>query len=300
MASLFRAFAGRLSRHLRSAFALGRLDGGGDVAAASKNYEATWSARLTQIHDVIGQGETELPRVLALVARRTEQIRKMDLGRGRYVAFDMAVELPSRGAQKLHRGSIVEAVIDLCSPDTQAVVELGSGWGEHLCNIWASGGPRDATYYACEITESGRECARVLAGLERGLRLEAPYFDYLNPDFSAIPRGHKDVVVYSVHSIEQVRDIPMELITRLCRLADSVKVAHFEPVGWQMIDAAQKTELTRRHEARCDEKRYNRNFWALLRQAEADHRIQVRTAIPNFFGLEHNPTSYIVWEKTVV
>jgi hypothetical protein len=221
----------------------------------------------------------------------------MDLGKGRYVAFDTSVELPSRGAQKLHRGSVVEAVIDLCSPDTQVVVELGSGWGEHLCNVWTGGGPRDATYYACEITESGRQCARVLAGLERGLRLETPHFDYLNPDFSAIPRGQKEVIVYSVHSIEQVREVPMELITRLCGLADSVKVAHFEPVGWQMIDTTQKTELTRRHEARCKEKNYNRNLWALLRQAEAEHRIHVRTAIPNFFGLEHNPTSYIIWEK---
>jgi hypothetical protein len=299
MVSLIRRLARQLRRHLRAAFAPDRLDGRRDVAVARKNYEAPWSARLAQIHDVIGQGETELPRVLALVARRTEQIRKMDLGRGRYVAFDTGVELPSRGAQKLHRGSVVEAVIDLCSPDTQAVMELGSGWGEHLCSVWTSGGPRDATYYACEITASGRECARVLAGLERGLRLKAPYFDYLHPDFSAIARGHKEVIVYSVHSIEQVRDVPMELITRLCGLADSVKVAHFEPVGWQMIDAGQKTELTRRHEARCKEKNYNQNFWALLRQAETEHRIQVRTAIPNFFGLEHNPTSYIVWEKTV-
>jgi hypothetical protein len=262
----------------------------------SKDYEPTWSARLGQIRQVIGEGEKDLSRVLALVARRAEQNRKMDLGRGSYVAFDTLVELPSRGAQKLHRGSVVEAVIDLCSPATQAVVELGSGWGEHLCNVWTGGGPREATYYACEITESGRECALALAGLERGLRLEAPYFDYLNPDFGAIPRPRKEVVVYTVHSIEQVHEVPMELIARLCALADSVKVAHFEPIGWQMIPDEEKTELTRRHEKRCQTKRYNRNLWSLLRQAEAEDQVRVRTAIPNFFGLEHNPTSYIVWE----
>lgn len=153
--------------------------------------------------------------------------------------------------------------------------------------------PRDATYYACEVTESGRECVRALAGLERGLRLG------LHPDFGASPQGHKEVIVYSVHSIEPIRNVPMELITRLYGLADSVKAAHFGPIGWPMVAATQETELTRRHEAQCREKLYNRNFWALLRQAEAEHRIQVRTAIPKLFGLEHNPTSYIVWEETV-
>ena len=291
MASHVRALTRTLSQYLRSAFGSG-IDGGGH-----KGYEATWSARLTQIHDVVGRGETHLPRVLALVARRIEQSRGMGLGKSQYVAFDTMVELPSRAAQKLHRGAVLEAVIDLCSLGTEGVVELGSGWGEHLCNVWAGGGPRDATYYACEITESGRQCARVLAGLEPRLHLEAPYVDYRKPEFSAIGQDLKDVVVYSVHSIEQVVEVPMELITGLCGLADTVRVAHFEPIGWQMLDATQKTELTRRHEARCKERHYNRNLWAILRRAEAEHRIHIRTVIPNFFGLEHNPTSYIVWEK---
>lgn len=293
MASLVRALTRTISRYLRSAREAGGIDGGGHA-----DYEPTWRGRLAQIHDIIGQGETQLPRVLALVARRTEQSRGMGLGKGQYVAFDTTVELPSRAAQKLHRGAVVEAVIDLCSLDTEGVVELGSGWGELLCNVWTGGGPRGATYYACEITASGRECARLLAGLEPGLRLEAAYFDYLKPDFSAIRRGQKEVVVYSVQSIEQVAEVPMELITGLCGLANSVRVTHFEPIGWQMLETTQKTELTLRHEARCKEKNYNRNLWPILQQAEAEHRIHIRTAIPNFFGLEHNPTSYIVWEKT--
>lgn len=265
--------------------------------AKSKNYREAWGARLAQILEVIEAGETDLPRVLALVARKTEEKRAMDLGQGSYVAFDKLVELPSRGAQRLHRGVVTEAVCDLCSRDTKSVIELGSGWGEHLCNVWNEGGPRDATYFALEIAESGRKCALVLAALEPGLKLKAAHFNYVEPDFSAVPRGQKEIVVYSVQSIEQVKEVPKDLITGLCGLADAVKCVHFEPIGWQMIPEGEKNPVTRRHEERCAAKRYNANYWALLRAAEEEGLITILKAVPNFFGLEHNPTSYIVWAK---
>ena len=266
-------------------------------ATKSKDYQGTWQRRLDEILAVIESGETTLSRVLAQVARKSEQTRNMDLGRGSYLAFDKLVELPSRGAQRLHRGAVVEAVADLVSDATESVVGLGSGRGEHRCNVWLEGGARSAQYYACGIAESGRVCALVLAALEPALRMKAPYFNYTKPSFATLPSGQRELVAYSVQSIEQVREVPMELITGLCALAQDVKVAHFEPIGWQMIEESQRNEVTRRHHARCLEKSYNTNFWALLKQAEAEQRIEIKVAIPNFFGLEHNPTSYIVWQN---
>jgi hypothetical protein len=74
-------------------------------------------------------------------------------------------------------------------------------------------------------------------------------------------------------------------------------VVHFEPIGWQMVPDSDKSDLMRRHEARCLEKKYNRNYWKLLKEAEAARLIEVKVAIPYFFGHEHNPLSYLVWEK---
>jgi hypothetical protein len=265
--------------------------------AKSKDYQGTWQKRLNLILDVIEGGETNLSRVLSLVARRVEGARQMDFGEASYVAFDRLVQLPSRGAQKLHRGVIAEAVCDLCTDATESIIELGSGWGEHICSLWNEGAPRDASYHALEIAESGRKCALVLASLEPRLRLEALHFNYVRPDFSALRRARKEVVAFSVQSIEQVKEVPMEFITGLCGLGEKVRCVHFEPIGWQMVAESDRSPLARSHQERCAAKGYNADYWSLLQRAQSEGLITILKSVPNFFGQEHNPTSYIVWES---
>jgi hypothetical protein len=267
------------------------------IDSGTHNYEKTWRPRLELIVQVIEEGEVRLPRALAEVLRRVEAKRNEDLRPGDYVAFNQKVRVPHIGGGYLHRGAIVRTVTELCSPKTQSVLEMGSGWGEHLCNLWLSGGPSHARYYACELAEHGRKCALVLAALDAAFQLDAPCFNYVAPQFGFLPEGQKELVVYSVHSVEQVKELAPDLIYKLCDTADVVKGAHVEPIGWQLIPQAEWNEFTANHQRRCQEKLYNENLWPLLKQAEAEGRIVIDQAVPNFFGLEYNPASLITWHK---
>ena len=261
------------------------------------NYDKTWRPRLELIARVIEAGEISLPRVLAEVLRQVEKKRNEELQPCCYVSFNEKVQLPHVGGGYLHRGAVIRTVAELCTPDTDCVIELGSGWGEHLCNLWLSGGPTKAHYYACELSEHGRKCSLVLGELDAAFQLQAPGFNYVAPRFDFLPERQKELVVYSVHSVEQVSEVAPDLIDRLCDQAEVVKGMHMEPIGWQMIPEEGWNEVTKNHAARCSEMRYNKNMWSLLKHAEARGLIAIDKAIPNFFGLEHNPASLIVWHK---
>ncbi len=269
-------------------------------SSGTKDFSHAWGKRLRRIVEAIDGGETHLSRVLGLIASEEEQKRGIGLDPGNYVALDREVRLPAAAAQSMIRGAVVRAVAAACTRKTESVIELGSGWGEHLAHIWLLGGPRRATYYACEISDAGRRCALVLASLEPSLRLEAPFFNYVAPDFGWHPRDRSEIVVYTVQSIEQVRTLPDGFVDRLLELGSVVKGVHLEPVGWQMVDPSAYGERMRHHRARCEEMKYNQDFWQHLQRAEAAGRIRIRTALPDFLGLVHNPVSLIAWEKLSV
>src|SRR5208283_5065732 len=94
-----------------------------------------------------------------------------------------------------------------------AVIELGSGWGYNLLQLWLQGGPRAARYFALEYTVAGRECTQRLAGLERELDLKVLPFDYYDVDLSALGRFPGRVCVFSCFSIDQIPELRAGLFT---------------------------------------------------------------------------------------
>jgi hypothetical protein len=262
-----------------------------------KGYDAVWSQRIREIMAVIEGGETHLARVLALVAGASERLRGWSLETRTYVALSRLVELPSTAAQKLHRGAITDAILSSCTKDTECVVEMGSGWGEHLFLLWLNGGPLGASYWALEPEAEGRKCSLILGTLEDAINLRTQYFNYEQPTFETLPAGLKDAVIYSVQSIEQVREVHPDLVARICDCAERVRVVHMEPVGWQMLSKSEFGEVEKRHRERCLSKRYNENLWSLLQAAQARGRIRITKSIPYFFGQDYNPTAFIAWEK---
>ena len=266
------------------------------TGSRAADYDDTWRRRLELIVRVIEQGDAHLPRVLSRVARLVERGRDDDLQLRDCVVMNAAVQLPHAAVGAMHRSLVARVVTGLCTGETGAVLELGSGWGEHLCHAWLSGGPRDATYFACELSEAGRKCASVLAALEPRLRLATSYFNFVAPRFD-LPSGQQSAVVYSVQSVEQVEYVAADLMPRLCALARDVRGAHLEPIGWQMVPSDQWNPVTRTHARRCRKKAYNRNLWPLLKRAEAERLIVIDRAEPNVFGLAHNPVSLVLWHK---
>ena len=262
-----------------------------------KGYNHTWKKRLELIYTVIERGETSLSRALACVRRTEERRRNMGLESNQWVVNDTLMMLPWQPAAAAYRSAVIEAILEHVRPNTRKIIETGSGWGEHLCNIFLDDGPFDATYYALELEEEGRKCALVLSKLEPMLKLEAHFFDYLHPDYSAIQKDEEHTILFTAHSIEQVAEIHPNCIIDVLSLSKEVTGIHFEPVGWQTYPKESWTKITADHYERCKEMAYNTNIWSLLNKFQDDGLIKIITIKPNFIGLDHNPATLIVWEK---
>ncbi|MFT6733849.1 MAG: hypothetical protein ACJAS9_002043 [Polaribacter sp.] len=107
-----------------------------------------------------------------------------------------------------------EFIADYCrGQNFDAIIELGSGYRKNLIKIFNQGRP-NIPYYGGEFTESGTQCAQMLADLSNELSLIPFRFDYRVPDFSNISE-YNHVLVFTCHSIEQVEFIPDKLIPEI-------------------------------------------------------------------------------------
>jgi hypothetical protein len=201
------------------------------------------------------------------------------------------VTLPRAAMTGARRDLIQRMLLDACEPDTRLVVELGAGGGINLLNLWLWGGPL-VPYYALEPAEAGRETAAMLAALEPKLDLTTLPYDYEHPRYDELPRvGH--ALVFTVHSVEQVTELPREAITGLFELGDRVTGLHFEPVGWQIVDHPDEAAYEY-----AQRQLYNRNLWPLLKELEAAGELRIDTVTPDLFGdKSKNPGTLIVWSR---
>ena len=251
-------------------------------------YERTWGGLREIAERVIDSGERDLSRAVRLVEA---EWRGMTAEPADGLAFGESVVLPDAALFGGRRDLILSVLRAACRPETGIVVELGSGSGINLLNLHLWGGPR-VPYYALEPTEQGRACATLLAGLDDGLRLIAHPFDYESPRYDLPRVGH--ALVFTSHSIEQVTELPREVVTALFDLGESVTGVHFEPIGWQLREASADDPAR----AWAEKKRYNRNLWALLSALEAEDELRIVTVVPDIIGdNRRNASTLVVWHK---
>ncbi len=180
--------------------------------------------------------------------------------------------------------------------DFDAVIELGSGFGQNLFKLYYQGGP-NVPYYACEYTQSGVSCTDMLAQLDADLRLEAHRFDYKNPDFSFLP-SLKKVLVFTCHSIEQVTYIPNELIERISAIAQDVTCIHIEPFGFQLKAQEHDNELDREHRELFAKNGWNQNLAQSLVFHHLNNTIELTYMAANVMGgTKANPSSLALWSS---
>jgi hypothetical protein len=124
-----------------------------------------------------------------------------------------------------------EFIADYCrNKNFDAIIELGSRHSQNLIRIFNHGGPK-VPYYVGEFTESGTQCAQMLADLTDEFKSIPFRFYYKPPDLSNIPK-YKNVLVFTCHSIKQVTYITDALISKI---ADNATYIHIEPFGFQIM-----------------------------------------------------------------
>jgi hypothetical protein len=211
------------------------------------------------------------------------------------VAYGECMRLPASVAWSGSCALVSDAVIAACRDDTQAIVDLGCGWGRSLFDVWLRGGPREATYHALEFTTAGRECVQALAALEPGIRLRTAPFDFRAPDFTGLGKPLPHAIVFTVSSLHQVPLVDIEAYRKIMAIAGSIDCLHFEQLGWQMTPG-EATSADRDYALRND---YNRNLWQVLSELSANREIEIVDVRADLFGAQEvYPLSLVHWRRS--
>jgi hypothetical protein len=105
--------------------------------------------------------------------------------------------------------------------------------------------------------------------------------------------GFRDVVLFTVHSVEQLPKLAPDIIARLAALAPLVTCLHFESVGWQLgrDGNGSSGDYATRHD-------YNRNLMAVLDEHATSGILHLDTVLPNIVGINPmNATSLVMWRS---
>ncbi len=283
-------------------------------------YEHLWQGVSDKFERTLALGEKDLSRVHLFMRRNfgpdfeDEHLRKkyedhenklletgylMDRQLFRVDSLDPRVVTLLTDAVKMREA------IRLFGPGVRRIVELGSGWGKNLINLFKFGAPLEAEYWGFELTKTGRQLMdKVGAECAPTMRLRSSRFDFYDADFSAL--GHTaETCVLTHHSIEQIPEIPENLIERIMAIPGFRVCMHMEPIGFQfksykwLSDSQNKTLMDRidADNRRFAEKRnQNRNLYPVLKKLENRGTIKI-FAVKKYFTshLLANATTLISW-----
>ncbi len=187
--------------------------------------------------------------------------------------------------------ALLADLMEHCGP-FDAVVEIGSGWGRNLFDIFyhsAWPGP----YFGGELTSGGRQLATRLSPLAGGMEVSFHAYDHTQPDLSFIG-ARQNVLVYSVHSLEQVAMLGDDFFDRLCSFAPKMTGVHIEPFGFQI---EQPGPLTQQHAVVNRERGWNQDFAKTLHSAQDRGIVQIDSIAAEIFLSSDitNPSSFAMW-----
>ncbi len=252
-------------------------------------YEDKWGNIEDRVAAVIDAGEHDLCRVMRLVEGDWRSMNRKPV---RAPVLGEVVRLPRALLVGGRRNLITRILMESTTPETSMVVELGAGYGQNLFDLYLGGGPK-TRYYALELTERGRACAELLAGLAPDFDLTTQPFDFERPRYQ-LPTDNEHVLVLTCHAIEQVTELPEEALTGLFALGRSVTVVHFEPIDWQLGSGA-IAEATAKRSAK---KAYNRNLWPLLTQLQDRGEIEIDQVVQDIVGFKTtNASTLVTWHR---
>ncbi|MBT3358869.1 MAG: hypothetical protein HN403_04490 [Rhodospirillales bacterium] len=187
-------------------------------------------------------------------------------------------------------------IADLIDADTDAIIELGCGYGINLFRLMRLLKDQKFRWFGAEYTESGRSLCAKLADLDGSEPMDVPFIDHAAPDLGFMADVEKPLV-FTCHSIEQVSIIPNNYFSILARAAPGVRGVHLEPFGFQADPSAPNSPT---HRNFMHDQGWNLNFFSCLKLAEEKGDIRIEhVEIEKYDTTPNNPTSLAVWISTV-
>jgi len=272
------------------------------------SYESLWAMRHQLIKDLMGSGETHPARLHYLLQwfhRFYDPSGPIDHANNRDGFPLLPTGVPAFRTMVVEDQVVVvpfydnpnDFLVDLLIKDKpEAVVELGSGYGRNLIELFYRGGPSGIPYYAGEFTESGTAFADTLGSLSADLPIVPFRFDHNDPDLSIVNES-SFVVFFTCHSIEQVTKLRPDYFKILADQATRVMGIHFEPFGFQIPGS--NTELDNVQKRYFENNNWNMNLYDVLQASAESGEINLKHVSKNSVSSTDrgNPTSLIVWES---
>jgi hypothetical protein len=251
---------------------------------------------LSAVREALAAGERNLSRIIGHVGVSERGSTTFSMHREAVIDGNI-VQAPVVFSAAGIVGYTVEALLAAGGDDTDAVIELGAGWGRNLFLLHLSGRiPAKTALYALEFAETARLAGTLVANAVPAVPFKALPFDYHAPDYSSIPASDAPTVVASIHSAEQIpmmsRDVFMKLIARRPNLTG----IHLEPVSFQIPADRRGFRTAQTSAAYAEQHDYNRNLWTLLTTLESDGVLKIEDVVTDVLGLNpKNPATLIRW-----
>ena len=178
-------------------------------------------------------------------------------------------------------------------PTTDLIVDLGSGWGRHSISL--SQNNPGFNIAAGELSEAGQSISKHFIS-KYDLNIESFCFNWQehNSLINLLSRGnYKDVILFSVNTIEQIPFINIDLFIDLLNLPiERINMIHIEPINFQ-YENKPFPYITESH--------YNKNLKSVLDSLEKSKKIKVNKTFPLYWGhstsLAGKNNILIEWEK---
>jgi len=297
-------------------------------------YEKIWEETLNNIQSQVDNGERNLSRILNLVQQCKTQVEDSS-SMDEEISLTLKIPRDERNIPLVRLVAIngkytlvpwnykdhtlFAAVADRITEDTEFVVELGSGWGRNLFEIYLRTTFNHPHYVACEITDSGRHATQILSNLGDGIQMTTKFFDFHNPDLSFL-QGNPNVIFFTSHAIEQCTTVNNQLFDMMMEKTANCTCVHMEPIGWQR-ESNEKAKMIKNmieERKRPDQhfniddskflenamiwaiaRMYNTNLLEIIERYRQSGRINVDILIYDIFGeVPFNPSTLVVWHKS--
>ena len=196
----------------------------------------------------------------------------------------------------------IDIILSYIDEDTDVIAELGAGYGGNLIRLakafhdktGKSLSERDIKLFMAEFTTTGRDLCLEFLKRKNAPEMELQYIDHKAPDLSFLGQA-KNPLIVTVHSIEQVTELPADYFKVLSQAGANVRGLHMEPVGFQFEPEAPKWA---KHADFMKRKNWNHNFAEVIKQAEKDGYITIDKVDTTFADSQReNPTTLIAWHS---
>lgn len=217
-----------------------------------EHYQGSWSRRTIKFEKARGKCE-DLQSLLDEIngVPTSNGMVISDVG-GNKIKINMANFFPTEGHMVMVRDGryemlpnattdsrLIDAIIDAVTDETQAVIEMGCGWGRNLASAALRTDRRDLTFVGLEQSTDGLRCTEELLTKDPTIQFKTSHFDFYSPDFSMLD-DFDNIVIFSCAAIEQIAFIGTDFIDRVMAISDKVTLIFYEPIGWQRLKQHQE------------------------------------------------------------